>query len=218
VTVSSLSEFYRLNGAYLFVQYVAGRVQDRIRNYFIARRLGVKKISIGPYARLRGLAFIEMGELVEAHEGFWLEAVHSYYEQGFSPRIKIGNRVRISQWVHIAATNYVEIGDDVLLGSKVVIIDHNHGQYLGSSLDPASPPARRRLDSDKKVSIGRNVWLGDGVVVTPGSFIGECSIVGANSVVKGNIPPYSLAVGSPARVVKRFNAATKEWEKTPTEI
>jgi len=152
-----------------------------------------------------------MGEDFIALDGLWLHAVTRYYDQRFSPRIIIGDRVRVSQWVHIAATHEVEIGDDVLIGSKVTIIDHNHGQYSREHSSPQLAPAMRPLDSDRRIVIGKSVWVGDGVVVTPGSSIGEGTVIGANSVVRGSIPPFSLACGIPARVQKTFDFRAKTW-------
>jgi len=183
----------------------------RFRNFMIGRKLGVNKIHIGPRSNLRGLSSIEMGEDFSALEGLWLYAVARYYDQRFSPRIVIGDRVRVSQWVHIAATHYVEIGDDALIGSKVTIIDHNHGQYSKEHSSPHVAPALRPLDAERRVVIGKKVWLGDGVVVTPGTSIGDGAVIGANSVVRGNIPPFSLAAGIPAKVLKMFDFNTERW-------
>lgn len=182
-----------------------------IRSQLIGRKLGVRHIRIGAHHRLRGLSSIIIGEDFSAGEGLWLEAITAHNNQTFRPRIVIGSHVRASQCVHIAATHLVEIGDHVLLGSKVNIIDHNHGQYSGIHSSPHTPPTLRPLDSDRSVSIGNNVWIADGVVVTPGSSIGEGSVIGANSVVTGHIPAFSIAYGIPARIRKRFNFETESW-------
>ena len=183
-----------------------------VRNYLISKKLGVKKIRLGPRSYLRGLSSIRMGEDFSAGPGLWLEAIARYKDQSFSPKIVIGDRVQISHYVHIAATHLVEIGDDVLIGSKVIITDHNHGQYSGDvHTSPLIGPTTRPLDQDRRVVIGRNVWLGDGVVVTPGSSIGEGAVIGANSVVIGTIPPFAIAVGTPATVRKTFNFDTGKW-------
>ena len=58
-----------------------------------------------------------------------------------------------------------------------------------------------------------NVWLGDNVTVLPGVTIGRGSIIGSNAVVSKSIPPYSIAVGIPARVIKRWDEETKSWRK-----
>ena len=184
-----------------------------MRNYFLSKKLKARNLKIGPRHYLRGLSSIHIGDDLSAETGLWLEAITHYGDQTFTPRITIGSRVRISQFVHIAATNRVEIGDDVLIGSHVIIIDHNHGQYRRSHSSPMTLPTSRPLDSDQQVSVGARVWLGDGVVVAPGASIGEGSVIGANSVVTGCIPPFSLAAGAPAVVKKQFDFSTNKWSK-----
>lgn len=209
--IKSGRQFLQENGLYVFGSSLAGACVRQVRNRMLARKFKVKKINIGAGSHLRGLSCIEMGEDLAAGQGLWLEAIIKYYEQTFSPRIIIGNHVRISHSTHIGATNYVEIGDHVLMGSKVVVIDHNHGQY---STDPTSleiPPSFRPLDHDRKVVIGSNVWLCDGVAVLPGSIIGKGSVIAANSVVNGTIPPFTIAAGVPAKVVKVFDAEKNKW-------
>lgn len=209
--MNRLRRFQRDNGAYIVGASLAGHFAEFVRGYFLSRKLGVKKIRIGPRAYLRGLSAIEMGEDLSAGEGLWLEAITKYNDQTFSPRIVIGQHVRISHFVHIAATHLVEIGDNVLMGSKVMITDHNHGQYSREHTSPQVAPALRPLDCDQRVVIGRNVWLGDGVVVTAGASVGEGSVIGANSVVLGNIPAFTIAVGVPAKVRKAFNFESGKW-------
>lgn len=65
----------------------------------------------------------------------------------------------------------------------------------------------------KQVVIGKNVWIGSNTVVLLGVKIGDNSVIGAGSTVVDNIPSYSVAVGNPARVIKRYNFETKEWER-----
>lgn len=74
------------------------------------------------------------------------------------------------------------------------------------------PPVERALTNDAEVIIGDNVWIGDNVVILPGVHIGDGSIIGANAVVTHDIPPNSIAVGSPARVIKQWNARTQTWD------
>jgi lipopolysaccharide O-acetyltransferase len=177
----------------------------------LAKQFGVDEIDLGPGALLIGVSAIQIGENFCAGSELWLQAVQSYQGKMFTPRIVIGNNVAISAWGHIAATHSVEIGDDVLIGSKVIITDHNHGRFRGPQCSPSVPPRLRPLDCDREVVIGRNVWLGDGVVVTPGARIGEGAVIGANSVVVGAIEPFTLAAGIPAKPLKRYDFAVKEW-------
>jgi lipopolysaccharide O-acetyltransferase len=180
----------------------------------LARKLGCPDIVLGPRCYLRGLTYIHIGKNFQADEGLWLAAVKAYPgQQTFSPSIVIGNNVSVSRWSHIAATHRVEIGDGVLIGSKVLITDHNHGQYQMGTLGIDTPPALRPLDRDRAVVIGKNVWLGDGVVVMPGVTIGDGCVIGANSVVTRDIPPFTIAAGVPASALKRFDFTTQEWRK-----
>ncbi len=108
----------------------------------------------------------------------------------------------------------VSIGNNVLLASKIYISDCSHGSYAGDEYDshPDSIPHDRPLHA-KPVVIEDNVWLGEFVSVLPGVTIGRGTIVGANSVVSKDLPPYVIAVGTPAKAIKVFNHETKKWEK-----
>jgi acetyltransferase-like isoleucine patch superfamily enzyme len=120
----------------------------------------------------------------------------------------------MNDYVHITAMESVKIGDNVLLASKIYISDCAHGSYSGDKNDshPAIAPDKRPLYS-KPVLIEDNVWLGEFVSVLPGVTIGKGTIVGANSVVSKNLPPYIIAVGTPAKPIKKFNFETNKWEK-----
>lgn len=128
--------------------------------------------------------------------------------------LKFGKNVQINDYVHITAANSVEIGNNVLMASKIYISDCTHGSYIGDTndSDPKTLPVERPL-SVKSVKIDDNVWLGEFVSVLPGVTIGKGTIVGANSVVSKSLPPYVIAVGSPAKPIKCYNFETQKWEK-----
>lgn len=128
--------------------------------------------------------------------------------------LKFGKNVQINDYVHITAAYSVEIGNNVLMASKIYISDCSHGSYIGNSddSDPRVAPADRNL-TVKPVKIQDNVWLGEFVSVLPGVTIGEGTIVGANSVVSKSLPSYVIAVGSPAKPIKFYNFDTQKWEK-----
>lgn len=128
--------------------------------------------------------------------------------------LKFGKNVQLNDYVHITAMNNVRIGNNVLMASKIFISDCTHGSYSGDSNDsnPDSIPIDRPLSS-KPIIIEDNVWLGEFVSVLPGVTIGKGTIVGANSVVSKDLPKYVIAVGSPAKPIKRFNFSTQRWEK-----
>ena len=209
--VSQVSRHFKENGCYATVIDIYERIAARIRGRILYGRLRAKNLRLGPRAVIRGICCIEIGEGFWAGEGLWLEALTRYNTQQFSPKIRIGRNVCFSQRVHIAATNYVEIGDDVLFGSKVIITDHNHGYYSEQHTSPMIAPGKRPLDFDRRFVIGSKVWLCDGVVVTPGSEVGEGAVVGANSVVCGVISPFTVSAGVPAKVIKRFDFNQQRW-------
>jgi acetyltransferase-like isoleucine patch superfamily enzyme len=203
------------HGAFLGTLVIYRKILQRIYNVFLARKLNVKKLFIHPSAKIIGLSNIQIGENFYAGKDFWIEAVHSHGKLTFNPQIIIKSNVAVNDSVHIAATNYVEIGNNVLMASKIYISDHNHGCYSGENQsDPETPPNIRPVSCDKRVVIEDNVWLGEFVAVLPGVTIGRGSIIGSNSVVSKSIPPHSIAVGSPARVVKHYNSITNKWEPT----
>jgi len=124
-----------------------------------------------------------------------------------------GENVQINDFVHIVAVDRVFIGNNVLMASKIFISDSNHGDYAGDKQSsPEENPMDRTLHSEPIV-IEDNVWLGEFVTVLKGVTIGKGSIIGSMSVVSKDIPPYSIAVGSPAKVIKRYNFNSKKWEK-----
>ncbi|WP_302160114.1 DapH/DapD/GlmU-related protein [uncultured Ruminococcus sp.] len=126
--------------------------------------------------------------------------------------LKFGEKVNIGHSVRIQCAEKIIIGDNVLIGSRVTIIDNSHGTYAGEKQDkPSIPPNLRKLRTSK-IEIGDNVWIGDGVIIQQGVSIGSGSIIAANSVVTKNVPEDVIAGGIPATIIKRFNLKTGEWE------
>ncbi len=163
-------------------------------------------------ARLQGGSCIRIGARFFAGPGLWIEAVRRYESHVYSPRISIGDGVTCSDFVHLTATCELVVGNGVLFGSRVHVTDHAHGRYVGDIQDsPDIPPVHRTLSSSRPVHIGDNVWLGDGVVVLPGVRVGAGTVVGANSVVSRDLPPNVIAIGAPARPIKRWDAGRAAW-------
>ena len=114
------------------------------------------------------------------------------------PVVSIGDRCLIGRGSGIVGHLRIEIGDDVWTGPNVYITDQNHGYA-----DPKVPVSRQVMP-ERPVCIGAGSWLGFGTAVLPGAAIGEHVVIGANSVVTGAIPSYTVAAGSPARVIKEI--------------
>ena len=161
---------------------------------------------------IRGRRKIDFGRGFSAGRGLRIEAFDVNGLAG--PLIRIGNDVHVNDYVHIGAIRSVIIGDRVLIASKVFITDHDHGSYGvgGVHSSPHIPPNDRPLSS-AEVVIEEDAWIGEFSAILAGVRIGRGSIIGAMTTVTKDIPPYSIAVGSPARVIKRFNFATEQWDR-----
>ena len=112
--------------------------------------------------------------------------------------IVVGDRVSFSANCQVASTRRVEVGADTVVGSFSYLLS-------GGEYDPASdtPFARQSGQHEaRELRIGRNCWLGAHVTVTDRGEIGEHCVVGAGAVVTRALPPHSVAVGVPARVVR----------------
>ncbi|MDW3212860.1 MAG: DapH/DapD/GlmU-related protein [Ilumatobacteraceae bacterium] len=113
--------------------------------------------------------------------------------------VSIGDRCLIGRGSGIVGHLSIDIGDDVWTGHHVYITDQNHG-----FADP-NRPISQQMQPERPVRIGDGSWIGHGSVILPGATIGRNVVIGANSVVSGEIPDHSVAVGAPARVVRRVS-------------
>lgn len=127
------------------------------------------------------------------------------------PVVRIGDRCLIGRGSGIVGHFSIEIGDDVWTGHHVYITDQNHGY------EDVSRPISLQTQPERAVSIGSGSWIGHGSVVLPGARIGCHVAIGANSVVNGEIPDFSVAVGAPARVVRKYDSVEGWVAVTPTD-
>ncbi len=186
-----------------------GRVNARIHGLTGLLPLG---------SQVSGIRYINIGTDFRFHGPAWIEAIDEYAGQTHEPEISIGQSFRASERLHITAIGRVVIGDDCLFGSSVFIGDHAHGTYRGKGAsDPTTPPALRGLGNRGDVVVGSNCWIGDNVTIIGPVTIGEGCVIAANSVVTSDIPPKSIAAGSPAKVVKSYDESTRGWLKV-TEL
>jgi acetyltransferase-like isoleucine patch superfamily enzyme len=152
---------------------------------------------------LLGLRYVSIGNNFSCGEQLRLEVFDRHNGYTFSPKLTIGDNFSANHRLHIACINNIAIGRDVLVGSDVFISDHAHGQ--SSEVVGLEAPSMRKLYSKGGVRIGDRVWIGSKVSILPGVEIGEGAVIGANSVVSKDVPPFSIVGGVPARVLKQIN-------------
>jgi len=161
--------------------------------------LGEGSIVCFPYDTLMNTDSIHIGSgtMISGHVA--LSAGWGPNHPSISPRIVvIGDRCLIGRGSSVVGHKYIEIGDDVWTGHNVHITDMNHG-YENLDL-----PISVQNQPEAPVHIGSGSWLGHNTVVLPGVTIGRHVVVGAGSIVTSDLPDYSVAVGSPARVIRRY--------------
>ena len=149
---------------------------------------------------------IFVGDHVTIREGARLEVVLSSNKR--NPKITIGSNTNIEQNVHIVCHGNIRIGNRVSITPNCSIVDVTH------PYDDVSDPIKvgsRILDEDSFVEIGDGTMLGIGVIVLPNVRIGKNCVIGTSSVVTQDIPDFSVAAGSPARVVRKYDEAQEEW-------
>ena len=151
-----------------------------------------------PVSALFGESSIEVGDGCIIGPNATLSAGVSPQQVVEAPVVTIGDRCVIGKGSGVVGHQRVELGDDVWTGHYVYISDANHGY-----VDPVEPVGRQ-FAAPRPVRVGSGSWLGHGALVLGGARIGEHVVVGAGAVVTGDLPDYSVAVGNPARVIRRY--------------
>jgi acetyltransferase-like isoleucine patch superfamily enzyme len=139
---------------------------------------------------------IFIGERVGIAHGARLDAWLEFGGRPYAGEIHIGDRTSIQPYFHLAAAAPLHIGHDVLIASHVYISDHDH-QFSEPNLHVAYQPL-----AVEPVQIGNYVWIGENVVILKGVTVGDNAVLGANSVVTKDVPPYAVVGGVPARIIK----------------
>ena len=123
-------------------------------------------------------------------------------------KLIIGNHVTIGRFSQIYALQSIIIEDGVLMAENTLISDNTH-----TFTDITTPVRDQDIKPLGNVVIGSGTWIGRNVVVN-GCKIGRNCIIGAYTFLKKDIPDYCVVVGNPARIVKRYNPQSGQWEKT----
>lgn len=174
------------------------RLQTRVFSALLRRSFGSFAASarIQHPLRVDGERGITIGEGVFIASHCWLA---TYQADGRQGALEIGAGTRITGYCVLAAASRVRLGRSVLLARNVYIADHRHAYE-----DTELPVLAQGFTGIAPVEICDGAWLGQNVVVAPGVRIGRGAVIGANSFVRDDVDDYCVAVGAPARIVRRF--------------
>jgi acetyltransferase-like isoleucine patch superfamily enzyme len=155
--------------------------------------------------KIEGSKHIYISEKVRINYKTWLAAQPLPKTDVCS--LEIGEGTVIGHFNHIYCTKSIKIGKYVLTADKVYISDNLHGYS-----DITVPILKQAVIQNREVEIGEGSWLGESVCIL-GAKIGRNCVIGANSVVTHDIPDYCVAVGAPAKIIKKYNHKKEQWEK-----
>ena len=137
----------------------------------------------------------------EVGENCFIES--PYFANWGGHHVHLGNNIYANAGWTLVDDTHIYIGDNTMFGPNVVLATAGH---------PIDPELRRRgLQYNMPVRIGKNCWLGAGVIVMPGVTIGDNTVIGAGSVVTKDIPAGVVAVGNPCRVLREVGQHDKEY-------
>ena len=186
----------------LDLYFWAGRLRDRL--FTVALRSGFSSFGenslLSLPVRMGGMRRIRIGDRVHIGPNCWIEC---FGGDRVVPdvMIAIGGGTSISGFCSITAVREVIIEEKVLIARNVHISDHSH-----CFEDVTVPIMDQGIGKSAPVRIREGAWLGHGCVVCPGVTIGRNAVIGANSVVRDDVPDFCVAAGAPARVVRRVKA------------
>ena len=165
--------------------------------------LGKKVLFVAPF-RIDGIIGISINDFTSFQRGLWLYCCGI---DNIQANLTIGRSSVFGYNNHIACVRSVTIGDFVLTANNVYISDNAH-----EFEDITKPIINQPVRFKKPIKIADGAWIGENVSII-GASVGRNSVIGANSVVTHDIPDYCVAVGAPAKIIKRFDLKKKKWVK-----
>lgn len=155
-----------------------------------------RDVFIGENSSVSGLSQegILIGDHVRIRENAWIQATSRLHEPGAGA--SIGDNTYIGPNVYLGAGGRVRIGKNVVMGAYIQILAENH------EFDQPGKTISEQGVTRKGIVIEDDVWIGNLAVILDGVSVGRGSVIGAGSVVTKNVPPYSVAAGNPARVIR----------------
>ena len=149
---------------------------------------------------------IEIGDRVLVHKDAMFSLVEEAHGRRHEPRLRIGDDTRIGHGIWFSCVGEIEIAENNLLGHNILIADSYH-EYQ----DPDTPIIRQPMAEAKGVKIEPGCIVGPHAAILAGVTIGRNSFVAANAVVTRSVPPNSVVVGNPARVIRRYDRERGKW-------
>lgn len=172
--------------------------------YYCLSILFLKHSVIHSPLQLDGKKNFTIGKSVSINYKSWLAAMPL---TGENVELVIDDGTVIGHFAHIYATKSIHIGKNVLIADKVYISDNLHGYE-----DIETPIMEQTIIQKNPVNIGDHSWICENVCII-GASVGKHCVIGANAVVTKDVPDYCVAVGVPAKIIKKFNLKNKKWEK-----
>ena len=152
--------------------------------------------------------YIKFGKNVRIKKNARIECYDKFAGRELNPELIIEDGVIIGYDFTCLVADSIKISRDTIIASHVMITSENHG------VDPTSEtPYYKQPLSTFSVSIGKGCWIGEDVVILPGVTIGDKCVIAAGAIVTKSVPDYSMVAGVPAKVIKKYNFETNQWEK-----
>ena len=173
-------------------KYAPFTLTHAVRRWWLLRHIGCKGVDVYVDANVQLLRHPErtfLGDKVMLKEGVKICPTHS------EAKITIGDWTTIGYNVCLFSKSNISIGKNCLIAPFCYFVDSDHGTDLGSLI-------REQPMVTAPITVGDDVWLGTGVIVTKGVTIGSGAIVAAGSVVTKDIPPNTVFAGSPAKFIR----------------
>jgi acetyltransferase-like isoleucine patch superfamily enzyme len=191
-----LLDVIKTNPSELFRLFRTGLTTVKYR--YIKRCVG-KGTIVGTRTEIINSANVSIGKDCLLQDAIYIRA-------GTTGRVTIGDRAALNSFCRLFGHGSIEIGEDTQIGpgSLITTTDHDYQNELNTHFRP--------------VVIGKGVWIGANVTILPGVEIGDFAVIGAGSVVMKTIPPHCIALGVPARVVRRLDVSSTPPSKRKMEV
>ena len=165
--------------------------------------------AFGPYSEL-GLPTVSIENPAGIHVGAFVKIGAFAVLEALVPErgvtVRIGDGAYIGNFSRITAVGEVVIGEEAMLADRVYVSDTGHVYE-----DVSQPIKRQGLRDGRRVEIGRGAWIGIGAAIVGNVRIGENAVVAANTVVRSDVPDFTVVAGNPAQVVRRHDGDAWEW-------